>query len=292
MLERLDPDKFSIVLAKYKSALERLEEWGVRIHRNSRLRRYEDDLRFLSGSGVPSSPQALCDLAFSLIEADEIIEIATIDSSQPSNAVYERLRQISKDPYIRTNSTESPGRNLQFELYVRALLIHGGLECSMGTPDITAIVQGQTLDIEAKRPMSENGVDRCVRKALDVLSRKSPGIILMSLDHVLLGDNNVITLEEGDVENDGLKLLETETTRWLSVNKPILLQRLLKKRSACAMLFLVKVPMFAGTLHQMYILRHLRLVKILNLSDSAQLELVDEMDQAISSIWFSDTYLY
>ena len=286
MIIDLNRGGFGALHDRYDQSLVRINNWGISINASSRLNKYKTDLAYLSEGNIPPDPQRLCDLTFSVIEADEIADIVSVEvDSNPSAAVLERMRDLPSDPYVKTNEANAPGRSSQFELYTRALTMMGGLSCSMGSPDLTIKLGDRSVQLEAKRPLGPNGVDSNFRKALNQLDKKNPGVIVTSLDHVLLGSHNVIQLEDGETEADGLSHLEKTTTKWLAVNRQSLDRRLKKKKSASALLFLVKVPVYSGMLHKMFTAHHMRSVRLDGYSKKDTSELIDKVEHGIDSVW-------
>ncbi|TDJ66891.1 MAG: hypothetical protein E2O37_01725 [Proteobacteria bacterium] len=286
MIIKLNQKGFCALHDRYEQSLVRIKNWGISINESSRLNKYKADLVYLSKGNIPPDPKRLCDLTFSVIEADEIADIVSAEvDSNPSAEVLERMRDLPSDPYLKTNEAKAAGRSSQFELYVRALAKMGGLSCSMGSPDLTVKLGEQDVQLEAKRPLGSNGVDSNFRKALNQLDKDNSGMIVMSLDHVLLGSHNVIQLEDGETAADGLSHLEKITTDWLTANRPSLDRRLKKKRSASALLFLIKVPVYLGMLHKMFTAHHILYVRLREHSKNDKSTLIDGVENAINSVW-------
>ena len=283
MLTELNPKKFQELLKRYQDALIVLRNLGIKINTNSRLIQYVDKVKFLADGRIPNNRRELVDYSFIVMEVDEVVEI--VESIKlPIDAEYrERLNDIQKGVLIRTQNLIR-ARSSQFELYLKAIIELSGISCSLGNPDILAEIKSDILEIEAKRP-NQNGLESNLRKGLNQLNKNNSGIIAFSLDHLLLGNNKIIELEKDETFKDGLIFLENTVTEWLETNKKKLQKILNEKKSACSILFLIKVPIIGQTAHEMSFGHHLRLVQLNSLSTKSCMEKTNELNNAIDKIW-------
>lgn len=283
MLTKLNPSKFKELLVRYKKALDTLEYLKIKVNETSRLILYLEKVKFLADGKIPKNRRELVVYSFIVIEVDEIIEIVESIKSQKNQEIKERLKDIQKGTLIRTQNLIR-ARSSQFELYLKAIIELGGVKCSLGSPDILAHVNDGVLEIEAKRP-NTNGLERNLRKALKQLDKNNSGVIAFSLDHLILGNQNIIELEKGDSLEDGLLLLEKTVTEWLNKNKQKMLAILNEKRSACSILLLVKVPVIGQNSHEMFFAHHLRTVRLPHLSTNSCTEKTDILENALDKVW-------
>jgi len=294
--ELLDPSGFKQILSTYQTTLQRLKIWNINIPEDSRLYVYEKAIKHLSDKGAGDNPSHLCDLMFYVIEIDEINDIVLNEGDiTPDNETIKKLSDMVKGPEIRNIDEESQPRSSQFELYIKALISMSGLECNfkptqigIETPDLTVELNNENFDLEVKRPQGPKNILRnTVKKASSQLDAENPGMLILSLDHVLLGSNNVITLDSGDSIGDSLSLLEKETTKWLGKNKKKLITRFKSKKSVCALLLIIKSPVYLGSLNKMAFANHLRLIKLQGFSKD-NLRHVDSISNSLNTVWIKE----
>lgn len=246
MIRDLNIEALQELLVQYDNAINKLEKWGIRIAKNSRIGKYHIELKKMASGYIPKELNELAQLAFIIIEIDEITDIVNSQINNPDDEIRERLIDLQKDTPLRTQNS-NPARNSQFELYLKFIIEKKGLNCNLGNPDIIVDTGIGQLEIEAKRP-SENGLDANLRKALRQLNPENPGVIAFSLDHLLFGNNRVIKLEKDETSEDGMNYLSDLVSQWANNNKRKILTRIQKKRSACGLFFLIKVPIVSNTL--------------------------------------------
>lgn len=297
--EILSVPEFKQILARYQKALQALKDWNIDIPDGSRLYCYEETIKYLASGGTGNSPKHFCDLMFQLIEIDEINDIALSELGVYQNSeTVKKLTDIVHGLKIRSTNEVAQPRSSQFELYIKALLNYSGLDCNFKpteigakTPDLTVKLKNKKFDIEVKRPLSsKNILKNIVKKATSQLDITNPGMLILALDHILLGNHNVIELESGDSEKDCLNLLEKETTKWLSNNQIKLMKIFNSKKSVCAILLIVKSPVYLGCLNKMLFVNHLRLVELKGYSiDNSKS--VNFISKSLNSVWGKSSYL-
>ena len=205
------------------------------------------------------------DLAFSVMEADEIVDIvAHVSQGDVDAELLQRLRELPKDQVTKGASGTQRGRSSQFELYMRSLLVRAGLQVEMGTPDLLVSNDAEEVtDLEVKRPISSNGLDPNVRKAISQISKRPNGSIVISLDHLILRGNGIIVREGAESIQDAATHLEQVTTVWLQKHRPIIMQRVSRsKASIGGLIFLAKAPVISETDRTIGFAFHLRVVGI------------------------------
>lgn len=286
MLNNCSPATYANMNERLITGIERLQSWDIPVNPSSRLRGYVRLLERSSEGDIPSSLKALCNLAFQVMEIDEILDILDQESDAPDEQALKRLHELPKGALVRNTSGNNLGRNFQFELYVRALLLRAGLPCRLDEPDLVVdeYDDARAIYLEAKRPQNANSFTKNFKKALNQLNPKAPGIILMSLEHVLFGDNNVVQLEEKDDFESGLRLVENHTQAFLESKKSDVISLIRKKPRASALFVLVKVPVLLGINRFFQSAHHVKLIKF---TDN---ENVDRFDQALERVWGVSTY--
>jgi len=150
---------FSSLLQRYSRVLLHLEEYGVRVPDQCRLRRYQTRLNQLT---VDPRSTVDADLVFAstfdLREIDETIEIVEhlprlIDA--PTLVLLSKF--VGGNDHPDNDARTAAAREAQYELYLGTVLRRGGIPVRHGAPDITASWKGEEFFIEAKRPASPKG---------------------------------------------------------------------------------------------------------------------------------------
>ena len=179
---------FGALLDRYRRALDHLEKVGVRISPHSRLRSYERRLDSLAATPLDSVDVGFLEqVIFDLREIDEIAEISEDTSTKPTPQESERLRLLGKghehpDPELAASAS----RDLQFELYLKAIFRRAGLDARCGDPDVFIRVGGTDFPVEAKRPKSPKTLDGNLRDAARKLSAQStPGVVALGADFLV-----------------------------------------------------------------------------------------------------------
>lgn len=177
------------VLETYQEDLSRLEEWGIRIKPGSRLERYEQIFADQADRGTSCQPlDQVRDLLFALREIDEISRIARSYPDGPKGK--EDVRRLEKlvggTDHPDDESTHSPARDAQFELFLRSEFHQVGVQAKLGNPDLLVEIGDSNIPVEAKRPKSEKRVDEHLRKGVNQVSGGGiRGIVAISLDLII-----------------------------------------------------------------------------------------------------------
>ena len=196
------------ILDRYTRALAQMKAWGVRVSSESRLSKYRDNLaRLIPLQGSPVTQDVFHKWQFDMREIDEVIAIVESLDDPPRPAALERLGAMCGGSVHPDEGPLSPSRDLQWELYLRALLVKAEIQVVFGEPDLLATVDGQSIPIEAKRPKSEARLDDRIRKAVSQISAtRSPGVVALSVDRVLSEGLGVLS-------GPSLELLEHDVSR-------------------------------------------------------------------------------
>ncbi len=125
------------------------------------------------------------DFTWFIREIEEVTSIVESLGDTPSPEAMQRLERLRKDEVLPIEPGESPARDAQYELLLYSILQKGGLQPTLGTPDITVLTAEGTVTIEAKRPKRQARVEERVREAGEVLRDEPAGLIALSLDLVI-----------------------------------------------------------------------------------------------------------
>lgn len=162
--------------------IEQLRAVGVRVHPSSRLMLmhrtlqrgyvpYEDD-------EFPVALEAMRDM----YQLGLIVEQMEAHRDNPSfrNSV-QRLLKDSALP--QDGGQNTPGRDMQFELYLAAICLNAGLlPVNYAEPDVTCVLGGTKWGIAAKRLKSLSGLGEHVAKGAEQIRKASvPGIVALDL---------------------------------------------------------------------------------------------------------------
>ena len=180
-------NSFKSLLARYRTALRRLEENGIRVADGCRLRSYEIRLdRLLRDPRPAVESEVVFAATFDLREIDEIIEIIEQLPDSPDSGSLQLLRKLAGGNDHPDDDSSAPAREAQYELYLGAVLRRAGISAKHGAPDLVANWQGEEFFIEAKRPASERRFDDRLRSAVHQIRRlPRPGIIAICADQLL-----------------------------------------------------------------------------------------------------------
>lgn len=279
---------FKDLAQRYSAALSTLEGWGVRIGDRSRLRMLVPDLEFLASGRIPKNAQAVAYLAHSVLEADEVADIVeSLTESDVDAEVREKLKLLHKDPAIKRQAVNAPGRSSQFELFIRALLTRGGLGVEMSTPDLKLSTNDgkQILNLEAKRPQSSKNLEGNIKKALSQIDGEKPGAIVLGLDHLVFGNKDVIILESGDSFEDGSGHLIEVVSAWLSDQRRLVEKCIFESGVPIAGIVLIaKLPIVSHKAPVMGFACHLRAIRIAPVG-SVEHQAFARLDEALDKAW-------
>lgn len=192
------------LLSDYGDALSLLEQWGIRIAPQARLRTYQNRLMVaLEAEPAEASLPFISQLSFDLREIDEIIEIITSFSSTPNENVLAKLKVIAAGTEHPDAGSKTNPRDIQYELYLHSLFTRAAMSTRVGgvrEADLFIQAGGKEYPVEAKRPNSDSGFDRRLHEAVQQLERLNHlGIVAISLDQIARprGHNlRVASLEE------------------------------------------------------------------------------------------------
>ena len=111
-----------------------------------------------------------------LLEVSQLIRIHRAYGDIAPECIEERLLEIASGPFSvsdENSSSSNRPRNIAFELdLLSSFYLGGGMLSFRGLADITCEYQGLEFIVECKRPMSEGGVARRIKSALNQLQRR------------------------------------------------------------------------------------------------------------------------
>ena len=134
---------------------------------------------------------------FALIEALEWGDILKAFDKEPAKKIKPKIERALggpssiEDEYQKEDSSNTVGRNTQFELALAAEWRLRGLQVDIGEPDCTLNLEGATFFMECKRPFREHSIRANVRGAGSQLRNKldgnlrAAGIIAISVSRIL-----------------------------------------------------------------------------------------------------------
>jgi len=153
--------------------------------------------------------------------------IDSIDNNFDKNILKEKLTDITKGSYLLSEENENNtiARDTTFELSLFAFFKKKGFEPSIydTNPDLKLKTDNFIYNIECKRPVSNNSLEKNIKKAFKQLNKKNKKNIIptiaLSLEHILLG--NELILHSRD-EHSALEFLDKLLLNFSLNNKKML----------------------------------------------------------------------
>jgi hypothetical protein len=232
---------FGPLLERYRSALDCLSRWGIRVPPRGRLREYE---RRLLGVGldpeIPIAEEVGLSLLFDLREIDEVTEIVESFDSTPSGCEASRLTTMVRGAeHPDSEEAQSAARDAQYELYLRSIFHRAGLDAQMEEPDLVVHFRGRQFAIAAKRPKTLGRLDDRLRSAVHQLERQPPPrIIAISGDQMLRPARHFLSVPAPELMTE---VPSREIERFLDAYRPRIEQRL-QGRGIGAVLYTLRLP--------------------------------------------------
>lgn len=164
----------------------------------NRIRRLVNHIEAI-GCGEPEGPlfaQIAPDLPVyltALTESLEVGEITPFLSSCPRDLLVPRLKAVLRGPVLPSdeNQSSNQARNIQFELYLAALLSRSGVSVSFGEPDLHCEIGNLTCFVACKRILSTSKLNKRINEATEQLGRavaplpEAGGVIAVSLSSAM-----------------------------------------------------------------------------------------------------------
>lgn len=144
----------------------------------------------------------------------------------PPVGLPDQFHRLHKDPVLPQTSNQSPGRDVQFELFVAAACSNAKFtSVTFEEPDVTCHVVDQIFGIAVKRLSSVNQLENRIRQAADQIHACGlPGIVAIDLSRALNPENRrclnqvenaVFSRLHGEAIGSILTPLETSITKWV-----------------------------------------------------------------------------
>lgn len=162
--------------------VERLTDFGVKIHPSSRIGRM---VQILSRPGIiePDDPNypIVVESIRDMYQLRLIVD--TMDAHRESHEFRVATNFLRKDLTLpQGEHKDTPGRNFQFQLYVAALCTNAGLPTRHEEPDVTCDVEDTMFGIAAKRLKTIEALEENVTDAANQVRQAGiPSIIALDL---------------------------------------------------------------------------------------------------------------
>lgn len=179
--------QYDALLDSLKRLKVKLEDHGLRVSAGSRLDAYQRSLEKALAIAEGTKPPRDFDVRLfhhSLFEAEQIGFIVDQLSQPPEVLGWSgRLQSLlsgQADP--ADESSQTPGRDLQFELFMAALSRAGDYRVSLAEPDVVVRHSELPFGIAAKRPKSLARLDKTVKKARKQIVHSSyDGVVALDI---------------------------------------------------------------------------------------------------------------
>jgi hypothetical protein len=196
----------SVLETRLRQALHYLESRaGVRVPQTGRHRKALGLLSSINSSGREldlTDGQLMTRLQYANRDAWELFMIAYAASLRRKRSetpfTIERLQTMMSGSDVGDGADPHP-RNIQFELYVAAMLVLGGAEVRDGEPDLRMLYGSELVGVAVKRlsSLTADQADRNFAKAVEQIERSGlRGLVAVNLDSRLTGTPSTMTVDE------------------------------------------------------------------------------------------------
>ena len=166
-----------------------LRSQKLRVSGAARLPEYKRILRQASeaGDSIAESNPLMESVHRALLECREYLTIVTQLSRQPEVSGWRKGVQIALGGLALPSDEGSatPARDKQYELLLAASVRSVGYAIQLAEPDVVAQLDQAEFGIAAKRPKSENGLNKAARKGNQQI-KKSGVVGILAVDFSLL----------------------------------------------------------------------------------------------------------
>jgi hypothetical protein len=238
-------NSFSSLLARYSKALSRLEQSGVCVAQQCRLRTSERRLsQLVVDPRIAMEADLVFAATFDLREIDEIIEIVEHLPDSIDASTLGLLSKLTGGNDHPDDDGSAAAREAQYELYLGTVLRRTGIGVRHGAPDITASWRGEEFFIEAKRPGSPKRLDDRLRSAVHQLRKlPRPGVVAISADQLLRPSGGLLAIEL----HDQLALAVDGLLRSFIIEHSHIVRNRLGKELFAALLWTARLPARIGS---------------------------------------------
>jgi hypothetical protein len=195
-----------VLETRLRQALDYLQtRAGVRVPDTGRHRKALALLSSLNSSDSrldPDDHQMMARLQYANRDAWELFMVAYAASLRRKRAdtpfTVQRLQTIMSGSDLGDGSDPHP-RNIQFELYVAAMLVLGGLDVRDGEPDLRMLYGPELIGVAAKRltSLTAEQAERNFSKAVEQIERSGlRGLVAVNADSRATGAPSTMTEEE------------------------------------------------------------------------------------------------
>lgn len=168
-----------------------IESMGIRCHPQCRISQMaialsEDRLIQPSEKGFPVALEGFRDILILYFA------ITQLDGHVDSEILRDKFRSATKDHvHPQDDLKESPGRDVQSELYVATIARKAGLNPRLEEPDILCELHGMPLGVAVKRVKNEKQFEKRFRKAVKQIEGAGVrGVIAVDLSWPSIGRIN------------------------------------------------------------------------------------------------------
>lgn len=171
-------------------AIDRYRNMGIcQRHGGDRLQRARDFLAQYSGTNAvleSSDEELLHRIVESTQTCFEHYLIARSTGTVSGKLAPELTRKLEESltgEEVADKEMNSPGRDTQFELFVRAMLVMGGVSVWIAEPDLRFLYNGREVGLAAKRVKRPKKLRRRFRDAVDQIERTGhSGFVAVNAD--------------------------------------------------------------------------------------------------------------
>jgi hypothetical protein len=211
-------------------AIDRYRQFGIRQSPGNRLQQAREFLAQFAGTKAPLDAEDEA-LLHRIVESTqtcfEHYLIARSTGTRAGNLPSELVRKLEESltgAEVADEEVNSPGRDAQFELFVRAFLVMGGVSVWIAEPDLRFQYNGREVGLAAKRVKRPQKLRRRFKDAVDQIERTGhSGFVAVNADLLVRYlDSEGNAAEVGArFRLDALKQIDEEF-----VSRPLLMGRL------------------------------------------------------------------
>jgi hypothetical protein len=195
---------FDELQSRIKDLEAGLESHGLRLSGAARLPEYRRVLRQATevGDSIAETSPLMETVHRALLECHEHLLIVSELSRQPPVPGWRERMQTALGG--RTLPSEegarTPGRDAQYELLLAAYLRRAGYTIVLAEPDVRARLNETDFGVAAKRPKSEGGLEKAIRKGNEQIL--GSGVVgILAVDMSFLCDQPHKRMQVGTAEN-------------------------------------------------------------------------------------------
>jgi len=208
-------DYLSDYLVLYEQVIARFNEFenillsnGIRLNPSGRFMSYKRKLIQYSTEDARKKHKDIRDVRLiyqAVYEIEQIITITTALRRHPETYEWKKhlQRLLLDSDFPEKDKKESPGRNLQFELFTAALFKQAGFPVQLAEPDVVVSHPNMDFCLAAKRIKSLSKIRPRISEAGKQIETVMDGIICLDLTPIYNPSNSILlttNLDEAPVE--------------------------------------------------------------------------------------------